>query len=58
MRSQAEAEGFAHLLNSHPQTIIDTFSLLEQNYGGIDKYLSSIGVSVAKHISLKTMLVQ
>ena len=58
VRQQAIKEGFAHLLESSPQTIIDTFAYLDRNYGGVNNYLASIGVDSAKRIQLKTMLVQ
>lgn len=58
MRSRAKKQGYAHLLNSQPQTIIDTFNFIDNNYGGIEQYLDSIGINTAKRSSLKMMLVQ
>ena len=55
---EARQRGFTHLLNSDPQTIIDTFALLDRNYSGIDKYLANIGISLVKLNSLRTMLVK
>ena len=58
IRPEARKQGFTHLLNSDPQTIIDTFALLDRNYSGIDEYLANIGISSVKRNSLKTMLVK
>ncbi|WP_019505307.1 tyrosine-protein phosphatase [Pleurocapsa sp. PCC 7319] len=57
IRQQAIKEGFAHLLESSPQTIIDTFAYLDRNHGGVNSYLACIGIDSAKRIQLKTMLV-
>ena len=57
IRSQAAEEGFAHLLESAPQTIIDTFANLDRRYGGVNNYLTNIGLELSVRDRLKTMLV-
>ena len=58
IRQQAIKEGFAHLLESPPQIIIDTFAYLAQNYGEINNYLENIAISLETRDHLKTMLVK
>lgn len=48
IRALAIQHGFAHLLESSPQTMVDIFTYLEGNYGGINNYLANIGISSAK----------
>ena len=57
IRSQAAKEGFSHLLDSAPQTIIDTFANLDRCYGGINNYLTNIGLELSVRDRLKSMLV-
>ncbi|MDJ0573904.1 MAG: tyrosine-protein phosphatase [Xenococcaceae cyanobacterium MO_234.B1] len=58
IRQQAIKEGFAHLLKSPPQTIIDTFAYLDQNYGGINNYLENVAISWEIRDRLKTIIVR
>ncbi|WP_186375827.1 tyrosine-protein phosphatase [Hyella patelloides] len=56
MRSKAVREGFTHLLESPPQTIIDTFTYLDRDYGGVNNYLKNIGLNLEISDRLKMML--
>ena len=58
IRPQAEKAGMTHLLESPPQTIIDTFAYLDRRYGGIDRYLENIGINLKTRDRLKTMLIR
>ena len=58
MRPQAVRENFTHLLESPPQTMIDTFSYLKLHYGGIKGYATNIGLDSHLYQRLQTMLVQ
>ena len=56
IREQAIKERFVHLLKSPPQTIIDIFAYLDQNYGEINNYLENIAINLEIRNRLKTML--
>ena len=57
IHEQAIEEGFAHMLSSPPEAIIDTFSYLDEQYGGIDEYLQTIGIDKLQIERIQTMLV-
>lgn len=58
LRSEAVREGYAHLLESPPQTMIDTFAYLDLHYGGINNYLENINLDREISNRLRTMLIK
>lgn len=58
MRPTATKEGFTHLLQSQPQTIIDTFAYLALHHGGVNNYLDNMGISLTLQNRLKEMLIK
>ncbi len=58
IRKQAIKEGFVHLLESPPQTIIDIFAYLDRHYGGVNQYLENIGINLETSSLLKTILLK
>lgn len=58
IRERVIKERFTHLLESPPQTIIDTFAYLDRKYDGIDNYLNSIGIHLETRNCLKNILVK
>lgn len=51
-------QGLAHLLESSPQTIINTFDYLDRQYGGINNYLANIGIKLETSDRLRNILVK
>ena len=56
MRPEAIRGGYIYLLESPPQTIIDTFDYLDRHYKGINNYLENIGIDSTIQNRLKGML--
>ena len=57
IREQAIKEGFAHMLLSSPEAIIETFDYLDEHYGGINGYLQAIGMDQFQSERLQNILV-
>ena len=57
IQEQAIKEGFAHILLSPPETILDTFNYLDKHYGGANSYLQDIGMNQVQIERIQTMLV-
>ena len=57
IQEQAIEEGFAHMLLSPPEAIIDTFNYLDEQYGGINEYLRAIGITKIQIERIQTILV-
>ena len=58
IQEQAIEEGFAHILLSPPEAIIDTFNYLDKNYGGIHEYLQAIGIDKLQIEHLQNILIK
>ena len=57
IRQQAIEEGFANLLLSPPQIMLDTFDYLDKNYGSINGYLKAIDIDKVTIERLQTILI-
>ncbi|MDJ0688358.1 MAG: tyrosine-protein phosphatase [Xenococcaceae cyanobacterium MO_188.B32] len=57
IQEQAIEEGFAHILLSPPEAIIDTFNYLDEHYGGINEYLQAIGMDKLQIEHLQNILI-
>ncbi|MDM9379996.1 tyrosine-protein phosphatase [Chlorogloeopsis sp. ULAP01] len=57
MLETATKQGYAHMFESPPQTVLETFNYLEQQYGGVVGYLKTIGMTGEQINHLHEMLV-
>lgn len=58
IRTSVVKKGLGHLLESSPQTIINTFDYLNSQYGEINNYLANIGIKLETSDRLKHLLVE
>ncbi|NJM72274.1 MAG: tyrosine-protein phosphatase [Scytonema sp. RU_4_4] len=57
MLETARKLGYAHMFDSPPETVLDTFKYLENQYGGVTGYLQVIGMTAEQIHQLHGMLV-
>ncbi|MGK7936512.1 MAG: tyrosine-protein phosphatase [Xenococcaceae cyanobacterium] len=57
IQEEAIKKGFAHMLLSPAEVIMDTFSYLDEHYGGVNGYLQTIGINQEQIKRLQTILV-